>query len=118
MDALFAKQFATDWVDAWNSHDLTRILSHYADDFEMCSPVIVRITGQPQGRLQGKSAVAAYWTKALSMLPDLHFELIAVLTSVDGLVIHYLGATGKHVAEVLHFNDQGLVCRAQAFYEV
>ena len=23
--------FAQDWQDAWNSHDLTRILSHYSD---------------------------------------------------------------------------------------
>lgn len=34
----FAAQFAQEWVVAWNSRDLDRILLHYADDFEMFSP--------------------------------------------------------------------------------
>jgi ketosteroid isomerase-like protein len=25
----FARQFAQDWVNAWNSHDLDSILTHY-----------------------------------------------------------------------------------------
>ncbi|HEX5049396.1 MAG TPA: nuclear transport factor 2 family protein, partial [Gammaproteobacteria bacterium] len=37
----FAQTFAHEWIDAWNSHDLDRILSHYADDFVMSSPRIV-----------------------------------------------------------------------------
>ena len=31
----FAKQFAREWVEAWNDHDLDRVLAHYAEDFEM-----------------------------------------------------------------------------------
>ena len=41
----FAEQFAQEWIDSWNSHDLSRILSHYADDFEMSSPVIMTHKG-------------------------------------------------------------------------
>lgn len=37
----FAEHFAADWIDSWNSNDLGRILSHYTDDFEMTSPVII-----------------------------------------------------------------------------
>ena len=37
----FAEHFAADWIDSWNSHDLGRILSHYTDDFEMSSPIII-----------------------------------------------------------------------------
>ena len=36
-----AERFADDWIAAWNAHDLEKILSHYTDDFEMSSPVIV-----------------------------------------------------------------------------
>ena len=118
MSPEFAKQFADDWVKAWNSHDVTQILSHYTDDFEMHSPVIAHLTGQTQGVLKGKSAVGAYWARALVLMPDLHFELIDVFTSVDAMSIHYRGARNKRVVEVLHFNADGLVCCAQAFYEV
>ncbi|MDP3877197.1 MAG: nuclear transport factor 2 family protein [Methylobacter sp.] len=43
MNNVFAEHFANDWIDSWNSHDLQRILSHYADDFEMSSPVIIQL---------------------------------------------------------------------------
>lgn len=112
-----AEHFASEWLAAWNAHDLPRILAHYTDDFEMFSPVIVQLTGRADGRLQGKQAVGAYWAKALSLLPDLRFEPICTLMGVDSVVIHYFGATGKRVAEVFHFNAEGLVYRAQAHYE-
>ena len=34
-----AQAFADEWIEAWNSHDLDRILSHYSDDAELLSPV-------------------------------------------------------------------------------
>jgi ketosteroid isomerase-like protein len=56
----FAEQFARDWIDAWNAHDLERILSHYAEDFEMASPVIARLMNEPSDTLRGKTAIRAY----------------------------------------------------------
>ena len=56
-----ALAFAGEWVAAWNAHDLGRILDHYADDFEMTSPYIVTLAGEPGGTLRGKAAVGAYW---------------------------------------------------------
>lgn len=56
----FADRFAQEWIDAWNSHNLERVLSHYADDFEMSSPYIAQIAGEPSGVLKGKPAVAVY----------------------------------------------------------
>ncbi len=113
-----AHHFAAAWLAAWNAHDLPRVLSHYTEDFEMRSPVITQITGNPQGRLQGKAAVGAYWAKALQRFPDLRFEPICTLLGVNSVAIHYLGATGKRVAELFEFNADGLVCRAHAHYEV
>ena len=50
----FARQFAAEWIAAWNSHDLERILSHYTDDFEMLSPLIIERVGESSGSLRGK----------------------------------------------------------------
>lgn len=117
VNADFAARFAQEWLDAWNAHDLPRVLSHYTDDFEMASPVITQVTGLAEGRLRGKPAVAAYWARALALLPQLRFEPICTLVGVNSVVIHYVGATGKRVAEVFHFNEAGLVTHAQAHYE-
>lgn len=116
MDHQFAADFASEWIAAWNAHDLSRILSHYTEDFEMTSPKIVQIAGEPSGRLAGKAAVGAYWSTALAGIPDLHFELLAVMHGIDSVVLHYRGVGGQLVAEVFYFNSAGLVMRACANY--
>jgi ketosteroid isomerase-like protein len=111
----FAAGFAVEWIAAWNSHDLPSVLSHYSDDFEMSSPLIAQIAGQPSGKLQGKKAVAEYWSKALQLIPNLHFELIATLVGVDSVTLYYRGHRGMS-AEVLHFGPEGKVVKAFAHY--
>lgn len=115
IDADFAQHFAEDWVAAWNSHDLDRILSHYADDFEMASPYIAALAGAPGGKLKGKPTVRAYWAKALGLMPSLRFELVAVLPGVDSVVVYYRGVRGM-AAEVFFFDAAGKVVRAAAHY--
>jgi len=111
-----AQAFALEWVAAWNSHDLDRILSHYTDDFQMTSPFIVKMMNEPTGIIKGKENVRVYWARALERLPDLHFELIEVLASVDSITIYYHAVLGKRAAEVLFFNDKGKVMRGIAHY--
>jgi ketosteroid isomerase-like protein len=51
MEKGFAERFAKEWVAAWNSHDLDRVLAHYEEDFEMSSPIIIALVGEPSGKL-------------------------------------------------------------------
>jgi ketosteroid isomerase-like protein len=113
----FAEQFAADWIDAWNAHDLDRVMSHYADDFEMSSPFIVQVASEPSGTLRGKAAVGAYWKKALELILDLHFELISVLVGVTSVTLYYKGARGRLAAEVFHFGAEQKVSKAFAHYD-
>jgi ketosteroid isomerase-like protein len=115
MEKGFAASFAGDWIAAWNSHDLDRVLAHYEDDFEMSSPIIPALVGEPSGKLRGKAAVGAYWAKALQKLPDLRFELVAALAGVDSVTVTYKGHRGLS-AEVLHFGPSGKVRAAFAHY--
>ena len=115
IDKLFADRFAADWIDSWNKHDLARILSHYTDDFEMSSPIIIKIAGEPSGTLKGKKAVGSYWAKALQLFPDLRFEQVATLVGVNSITLYYQGVRGPS-AEVFHFNLDGKVTKAYAHY--
>ena len=90
MEKGFAECFANEWIAAWNSHDLDRILTHYEDDFEMSSPIIPVLVGEPSGKLRGKAAIAAYWAKALQTIPNLRFELVAALAGVDSVTVRRL----------------------------
>ena len=112
----FAQHFADEWVVAWNSHDLEKILSHYTDDFEMSSPYIAQVTGEPSSILKGKKGVSAYWQKGLALNPALHFELLNILLGVDSITLYYRSSRGN-VAEVFFFNSSNQVMKAAAHYE-
>jgi hypothetical protein len=109
------RELADDWIDAWNSHDLGRILSHYDDDFEMASLKIAEIAGEPSGVLRGKAAVGAFWRAALERIPDLRFELIGVYAGARSVALHYKNQAGGLVIEVLEL-EAGRVIRAAAHY--
>ena len=111
----FAEHFAQEWIESWNSHDLDRILSHYADNFEMSSPYIPKIADEASGTLKGKGKVGTYWAKALQMNPALQFELITTLFGVNSITLYYKGTRGIS-AEVFHINSAGLVETSYAHY--
>lgn len=115
IDKKFAESFAQEWIDAWNSHDLDRVLSHYTDNFEMSSPFIISISGESSGMLKGQDAVGKYWAKALQLNPQLRFELESVLMGVGSVTLYYKGTRGM-AAEVFHFDSERKVVKAFAHY--
>ena len=117
MDPGFAERFARKWVEAWNARDLVRILDHYDDDFEMSSPIIVSLMGEPSGRRKGKARVGAYWARALERVPDLQFELITALAGVASVTVYYRSRHRGLAAEVFHFGPAGKVRAAFAHYD-
>ena len=117
IDRAWAEAFARDWVNAWNAHDIERIFSHYSDDFEMTSPLIVERMGVPSGRLKGKNAIRPYWVSGLSMSPSLRFELLNVMMGVNSLAILYRSVTARRlVIERFEFDDNRRAVRGEALY--
>ncbi len=112
----WAKEFANEWIEAWNSHDLERIFSHYTDDFEMSSPFIVERMNEKSGTLKGKEKIRPYWQKGLEQTPPLKFELLNVLVGVESITLSYHNAKGFLAAEVLTFNNEGKVIKGNAHY--
>jgi len=115
MDQSTGAQLATSWVEAWNAHDLDAILAHFADDVVFTSPVAAQMLPETGGVLRGKAALRAYWGAGLPRIPDLHFDVIAVYTGVDTLVINYRNHVGGLVCEVLRF-DGDLVVEGAGTY--
>ncbi|MFC0543916.1 nuclear transport factor 2 family protein [Kutzneria chonburiensis] len=115
MDRSFASQFAAEWVEAWNAHDLDRLLSHFADDVVWSSPLVAGFTGDQSGTLHGKAALRAYYAEGLRRIPDLHFEVVDVRVGVAVLVINYRNQAGGEVSEVLVLRD-GLVVEGHGTY--
>lgn len=113
-----AQQFAEIWIEAWNSHDLDIILSHYSEDIEITTPMIKLALGEGDGSLKGKDAVADYWKRALDKMPDLHFELYDVTEGVNSVALYYKSVMEKKAIEVMFFNEEDKVNKMIAHYTV
>lgn len=116
VDLMWAREFAAEWIEAWNAHNLDRILSHYTDDFEMSSPLIVARMQEPSGKLKGKEHIRPYWQKGLDAVPPLQFELIDVFVGVDSITLYYRSLGRKMVCEVLFFNAERKVMQGFAHH--
>jgi ketosteroid isomerase-like protein len=103
-----------EWIASWNSRDLERVLSFYSDDFEMTSDVIQRLGFEASGTLRGKADVRTYWAKALTLVPDLHFELIDTYVSPDSVVVFYQNERGKKICEYLRLDAAGKIGQGSA----
>ena len=113
-----AKQLAAlgrEWVAAWNSHDLDRVLALYSDNFEMTSDIIPTLGFDVSGTLRGKENVRAYWAKGLSMMTKpLRFELIDTYVSPDSMVVFYQNERGRKICEYLRLNAEGKITQGSA----
>jgi hypothetical protein len=107
--------FVTEWADAWNSHDLARILRHFSDDVTFTSPMATQLMPESGGVIRGKKLLEEYWREGLRRIPDLHFEILATYLGVDTLVISYKNQSGVFVNEVLE-HDGVVVVRGHATY--
>ncbi len=118
IDQDFAQKFAQDWINAWNSHDLETVLQHYTEDFNMETPMALKLVPESHGVVDGKDAIRAYWKTGLEKIPDLFFELHDALTGINGITLYYTNrATGRRTAEVLFLNEEQKVYKAYAFYD-
>lgn len=111
-----ARQFANEWIAAWNAHDLEKILSHYDDAIEFSSPFVVRLFNEPSGTIRGKEALAAYFGKGLAAYPDLKFELFHALAGIQSVTLFYRSVKNLLAAEVMFLNPEEKVVKVVAHY--
>lgn len=117
MNLKFAQKFSQEWVNAWNSHDLERILEHYSDSFTIESPLALMRFPESEGTLKGKENVRKYWRLGLDKNPDLNFQILDVLIGVNGLSIYYKNtSTHKRVVENMFFDQEMKVEKAVVNY--
>jgi hypothetical protein len=115
--ASFAREFAQDWVEAWNSHEVERILAHYDDEVVLTSPVALKLLAG-DGTVRGKAALRAYFLKGLEAYPSLRFDLIDVLWGTETIVLFYLNnVRGSKTAEVMLVNAAGKIRAVWANYD-
>lgn len=110
------RNLASHWIRAWNAHDLDEIMSHYAEDVVLVSPVAAGILRDPSGAVTGKEALRAYFKMGLDVYPNLKFDLIEVLWGVSSVILYYKNQKGGKTGEFMEIDSQGKVVRVVANY--
>ena len=103
-----------DWIEAWNSRDLERILALYADECEMTSDKIQALGFDSSGTLRGKAKLREYWGKALQLVPNLQFDLIDLFVSPDSVVVLYANERGAKICEYLRIDAERRIVQGSA----
>jgi ketosteroid isomerase-like protein len=111
-----ARQFAQGWPQAWNSHDLEAIMSHYAPEVILTSPTAAKLLRDPSGTVAGKQALRSYFERGLEAYPNLTFELLDVLWGVSSVVLYYVNQKGTKTGELMEFDSNQKVVRVIANY--
>lgn len=112
-----AEQIANEWLTAWNAHNLEDILKHYSAGIIFHSPFVQRLTGNPDGLLEGKDNLRAYFSKALVAYPDLKFELFEILCGSNSFVIHYRSVNNLLASETFILNSKLEITEVYAHYK-
>jgi hypothetical protein len=116
LDREKAHAIARGTIDAWNSHDLERILDHYADDCVLVSPVAVERMAELSGTVRGKAMLRVYFGKGLEAHPNLRFDLKDVMWGVKSIVLYYANQRGSMTGEYMEIDDAGKISRVVANY--
>ena len=102
-------ELTAEWKEAWNSHDLDRILALYSEDVIFKSPRIRTVSGEESGVLRGKPAVRDYLRRIFELRSDLNCTVGYVFVGVDSVALEYRFAHGLHGIEFMTVDDDGLV---------
>jgi ketosteroid isomerase-like protein len=114
-----ARVFADRWISEWNQKDVEAMLTHFSESVAFTSPRAKAIVGT--SRVEGKSSLREYWTKAIDRIQTIHFTLDYVISNGDRIGIVYIAEIdGRRMrcVEFMVFGDDGLVRQGEAMHGI
>ena len=94
MSSQHNKKIALKWFEAFNAHDLEKLLSLYNDNAQHYSPKLKIRMPETQGLIKGKQALREWWKDAFDRLPSLQYEVVKLTADDEQVFMEYI----RHVA--------------------
>jgi hypothetical protein len=116
LTAAQAKFIADSWIQAWNSHDVERIMAFYASNASVISPAVVKLLNEPTGTVTGTAALRAFFKRGVEAYSYLQFQLIEVMFGVASVVVYYANHRGTRTCELLELDAAGKIVRSISNY--
>ena len=110
---------AKQWFDAFNDHDLEKLLSLYDEDAQHYSPKLKVRQPESRGFIKGKNALRAWWHDAFNRLPTLNYELVRLTPYENRVFMEYVrhvhGEEDLYVGEMLEI-ENGKIIASSVFH--
>ena len=110
---------ALKWLNAFNEHDLEKLLSVYHDEAVHYSPKLKTHKPETNGFVKGKPALHAWWQDAFNRLPALHYSVTSLTANNQRVFMEYMrqvsGEPDMLVAEVLEINE-GMIVASRVYH--
>ncbi|RZJ36396.1 MAG: nuclear transport factor 2 family protein [Flavobacterium sp.] len=113
------ENIARRWIDAFNAHDLEKLLSLYDDNAVHFSPKLKLRHPETNGLISGKQSLRSWWQDAFDRLPTLQYNLTSLTSGPNSIFMEYTrvvsGEADMLVAEVLEIKD-GLIVASRVYH--
>lgn len=111
---------AQKWFEAFNEHDLEKLLRLYDEEARHYSPKLKIREPQTNGLVTGKDQLRNWWKDAFDRLPTLHYAVLTLTADTDRVFMEYTrqvaGEADLVVAEVLEINSKGLIGASRVYH--
>jgi limonene-1,2-epoxide hydrolase len=101
------------WFEAFNAHNLEKLLSLYDDEAQHFSPKLKIRHPETNGLVTGKEALRNWWKDSFDRLPSLHYKVTSLTSNADRVFMEYIrmveNEENMHVAEVLEIKEGRIV---------
>jgi ketosteroid isomerase-like protein len=113
MSAQNNKQIAIKWFEAFNAHDLEKLLALYDENAQHYSPKLKIRKPETNGLIKGKQELRIWWQDAFDRLPTLQYEVLKLTADEEQVFMEYIrhvtGEEDLSVGEVLQIRDGSIV---------
>jgi hypothetical protein len=110
---------ASQWFDAFNEHDLEKLLALYAEDAQHCSPKLKLRQPETNGLIKGKEALSLWWKDSFERLPGLKYVPQQFIANDSMIFMEYIrfvdGEESMTVGEVLEIKG-GLIVASRVYH--
>ena len=110
---------ATKWFEAFNEHNLEKLLALYHDQAQHYSPKLKIRQPETNGLVSGKAALRAWWKDSFDRIPDLQYTPTTLTANDDRVFMEYIRTVANEpdmlVAEALEIKD-GLIVASRVYH--
>lgn len=107
------KNIALKWFEAFNEHNLEKLLSLYDDNAEHYSPKLKIRRPETNGLVKGKSSLRDWWKDSFDRLPTLRYEVQKLTADEEQVFMEYIrhveGEEDLRVGEVLEIKNGKII---------